>query len=147
MTASPRLAFCCTYVAEPEDAELSRRMNTTTVTMASLAKAGEGAHARLLAAVAHDLSAVRLQIRDVPARPPIERAFRMVSDILPGYNNALRRPHYDEPELRGLVERGLAEARHLAWSDFEVEAKHKNLASAHLARYLERRAAAPRVAA
>lgn len=110
MTGSPRLAFCCKYVAEPDDPELSRRMNTTTVTMASLAKAGDGAHARLIAAVAHNLAAIRLQIRDVAARPPIERAFRMVSDILPGYNNALRRPHYDEPELRALVERGLAEA-------------------------------------
>lgn len=29
-------------------------------------------------------------------------------------------------------------ARHLAWSDFEVEAKHKNLASAGLARFVER---------
>lgn len=30
-------------------------------------------------------------------------------------------------------------ARHLAWSDFEVEAKHKNLASEALARHVERR--------
>lgn len=104
--AGPRLAYCCTFVPEDRDQDMARRMNAVGVTMSSLAKAGPGAHARLLAAVAHNLRSVALQVARAATRPPLERALRIVSSLLPGYNNAVWRPHYDEPDLRALMEEG-----------------------------------------
>lgn len=107
---SPRLAFCCKFMPEDGDVAAARQMNTVTVTMAHLARLGPVAgHDKLMAVVAHNLAAIRRQIDDVAARPAIERAYRMVSDVLPAYNNAVWRPHYDAPDLRDLVARGLAE--------------------------------------
>ncbi|HEV7874376.1 MAG TPA: UV damage endonuclease UvsE [Enterovirga sp.] len=110
-TVQPRLAFCCKFMSEDGDADTVRRMNATTVTMAHLARLGPIAgRDKLLAVVGHNLEAVRRQILWVAARPSIERALRILSDILPAYNHPLWRAVYREPDMRDLVESGLAAA-------------------------------------
>ena len=104
----PRLAYCCKFIPEDGDLDTARRMNALTVTMASLAKAGPEAHARLLAAVAHNLHSVALQVAWVASRPPVERALRIVSSLLPGYHHPVWQPHYAEPDLRAVMEDGFA---------------------------------------
>lgn len=109
--ARPRLAFCCKFMDPAADAASIRLMNATTVTMAHLARLGPIAgREKLLAVVGHNLAAIRRQIEWVAARPPIERALRIISDVLPAYNHPLWRDAYREPELRTLVEKGLAAA-------------------------------------
>jgi UV DNA damage repair endonuclease len=106
-----RLAFCCKFMDPGGDAASVRPMNATTVTMAHLARLGPAAgRDKLLAVVGHNLEAIRRQIRWVAARPPIERALRITSDVLPAYTHPLWRDAYREPDLRHLVESGLAAA-------------------------------------
>jgi UV DNA damage endonuclease len=106
-----RLAFCCKFMAPGEEAGTIRAMNATTVTMAHLAKLGPVAgRDKLVEVVGHNLAALQRQIAWVAAQPPIQRAFRIVSDMLPAYNHPLWRDAYREPDLRGLVESGLAQA-------------------------------------
>jgi UV DNA damage endonuclease len=105
----PRLAFCCKFMPSDGSAETARSMNTTTVTMAHLARLGPIAgRDKLLTVVRHNLDALGRQVAWVATRSPLERAFRIVSDILPAYNHPLWRGAYREPDLRDLVVTGLS---------------------------------------
>jgi UV DNA damage endonuclease len=111
MTPEPRLAFCCKYIPETGDAEEARRMNVVAVTMAFLQRLEPAAaFDKLAAVVRHNLEAVRRQIEYVARRPPIERAHRLASQILPGYTHPAVRDMYGDPDLRRLIETGLAAA-------------------------------------
>lgn len=115
LSATARLGFCCKFIPDDGDAALARRMNTTTVTMAHLARLGPGAaFDKLCAVVGHNLAALRLQIEDVARRPSIERLFRVVSDLLPGYTHPSWAPFYADPDLRDRVVTGLAGAGEVA---------------------------------
>ncbi|MFC6791138.1 UV damage endonuclease UvsE [Methylobacterium komagatae] len=119
-----RLGFCCTFVLdEPPGThatlkaarEATRAMNLTTVTMAHLTKLDASARRdKLAGVVAHNLTALARQIAWVGARPPLERLLRMGSNVLPGYTHLAVQALYAEPDLRKVVETGLAEAGELA---------------------------------
>jgi UV DNA damage endonuclease len=114
-TVQPRLAFCCKFIEPDEPAATSREMNATTVTMAYLGRLGPVAgREKLVSVVQHNLEAVRRQIAWTAARPPLERALRIISDVLPAYTHPLWRDLYREPELRDLVAGGLAAAGEMA---------------------------------
>lgn len=105
----PRLGFCCKFIPQDGDAETARRMNAVSVTMAYLARLGPAAaFDKLSAVVAHNVEALRSQVDHVARRPPLERLLRVVSSVLPGYTHPSCRDFYRDPDLRALIERGLA---------------------------------------
>jgi UV DNA damage endonuclease len=105
----PRLGFCCKFIPENGDAEATRRMNAVTVTMAYLARLGPAAaFDRLSAVIAHNVEALRNQVDHVAQRPPLERLLRVISSVLPGYTHPSCQDFYRDPDLRRLIERGLA---------------------------------------
>lgn len=115
---APRLGFCCKFVLKPPldgfktlkaAREATLRMNLTNATMASLAALAPAARrAKIEALVRHNLGALERQIAWVAGRPPIERLLRMASNVLPGYTHPVARDIYAAPEMRRLVEAGLA---------------------------------------
>ncbi|TXM62189.1 UV damage endonuclease UvsE [Methylobacterium sp. WL120] len=115
---APRLGFCCKFVLTPPPdgfktlkaaREATLRMNLTNATMASLtALAPAARRAKIEGLVRHNLGALERQIAWVAGRPPIERLLRMASNVLPGYTHPVARDIYAEPEMRRLVEAGLA---------------------------------------
>jgi UV DNA damage endonuclease len=105
----PRLGFCCKFLPPDGDAEAARRMNTTVVTMAYLARLdSSAAFEKLFAVVRHNLEAVRLQIEHVASRPQLQRLHRLSSQILPGYTHPTCRGFYRHSEMRTLIEQRLA---------------------------------------
>lgn len=108
--AEARLGFCCKFVPPDGDAERVRAMNMMGTTMAYLGRLGDGAFDKVAAVVAHNLGVLRRQIEHVAARPPLERLLRTESSILPAYNHAVFNVFYQDPDLRGLIERELAAA-------------------------------------
>jgi UV DNA damage endonuclease len=108
-SVQPRLAFCCKFMPPDGSDETAKAMNATTVTMAYLARLGPVAgRDKLIAVVEHNLAALARQVEWVATRSPIERAFRLVSDMLPAYNHPLWRDAYREPDLRQRIESGFA---------------------------------------
>jgi UV DNA damage repair endonuclease len=104
-----KLGFCCKYIPEHGDAVLARALNTTTVTMAYLARIGpSAAYDKISGAVAHNLKAIRRQIEHVAARPKLERLHRLSSDLFPGYTHSSCKAFYDDPDLRRLIEAELS---------------------------------------
>ncbi|WP_243374023.1 UV damage endonuclease UvsE [Microvirga solisilvae] len=115
MPHSRRLGFCCKFVPENGEADIARRMNTTTVTMAYLGRLDpKAAYDKLASVVAHNLDAITHQIAHVASRPPLERLHRLSSDLLPGYTHASCRDFYRDSDLRNLIETKLAYVGHLA---------------------------------
>jgi UV DNA damage repair endonuclease len=113
--AGPRLGFCCKFIPEDGDAEVARRMNISNVTMAYLARQEpKAAFDKIAGVVGHNLEVLRRQIEHVAARPAVERLHRMGSQILPGYTHPSCKAFYRDPDLRGLIERSLAETGALA---------------------------------
>jgi len=109
-TETPRLGFCCKFIPESGDAEVAREMNIVAVTMAYLGRLEpKAAFDKLAAVVTHNLAAMRRQIEHVATRPPVERLHRLASQILPGYTHPSCQEYYRDPDLRGLIERSLAE--------------------------------------
>jgi UV DNA damage endonuclease len=107
----PRLGFCCKFVPPAGDKAELKRMNLTSTTIAALGRRDRTeAFEKLLGIVRHNMGALEAQLRWVAGRPPLERLFRMVSGVLPGYTHASVRPLYAEPLMRATVERGLARA-------------------------------------
>jgi len=111
-----RIAWCCKWIPPGgEDPVAEDAMNFRSTTATALAKlAPAEATARLLQLVRPNLAALHAQIGYAAARPPIERALRIGSNILPLYTHPAARPRYDEPALREVVEGGLAAAGRLA---------------------------------
>lgn len=110
-SSQPRLGFCCKFIPPDGDADLARRMNQTTSTMAYLGRLGPAAAFDKIAAIAaHNLKALRLQIEHVAARPPLERLHRMSSGLLPGYTHPSCRDFYRDPDLHDLIARELGTA-------------------------------------
>ena len=111
----PRLGFCCKIVTD--DAELSRRLNVGTVTMATLARLGpREAFDKLAAVVDRNLGAVRHQVEHVAARPRLERLHRLSSQLLPGYTHPSCSDLYRDRDLRRLIEASLAVTGEIARS-------------------------------
>lgn len=111
----PRLGFCCKYLSANGDAETTRRMNTTTVTITYLGRLdAKAAYDKIVSVVEHNLKAITRQIEHVAGRPPLERLHRLSSDLLPGYTHPSCRDFYRDHDLRGLIENGLGRAGQLA---------------------------------
>ena len=105
----PRLGFCCKFIPADGDAEATCRMNAVTVTMAYLARLGPAAaFDKLGTVIAHNVEALRNQVDHVAQRPPLERLLRVISSVLPGYTHPSCQEFYRDPDLRRLIERGLA---------------------------------------
>lgn len=114
-SSAGRLGYCCKYIPEDGDVAHARRMNTSSVTLAYLARLGPAAaFDKLAALVAHNLEVVIRQIEEVAARPPIERLFRIVSGILPGYTHPSCAAFYADADLVALIARQLARAGEIA---------------------------------
>ncbi len=125
-----RLGFCCKFLPPPPavhaDLKATRAaarawrdetqaMNVTSVTIANMQRlAPAEARTKLTGVIAHNIAALARQIAWVAARPPLERLLRLASSLLPAYTHPAVSPLYAEPELRALVERGLAQAGDLA---------------------------------
>ena len=108
-THGPRIGFCCKFVTEDGDAEASRRMNMSSVTMAYLGRlAPKAAYDKLASVVEHNLAALRRQVDHVATRPRLERLHRLSSQILPGYTHPSCRAFYCDPDLRALIASSLA---------------------------------------
>ena len=111
----PRLGFCCKFIPDDGDAETSRRMNITAVTMAYLGRLGpKQAFDKLASVVTHNLDAIRRQIEYVAARPRIERVHRLSSQMLPGFTHPTCRDYYNDLDLRQLIESSLATGGEIA---------------------------------
>lgn len=115
---APRLGFCCKFILEPRSEpfktlkaarEATLHMNLTHVTMSHLAGLEPAARrAKIEGLVRHNLGALERQVAWVAARPPLERLLRMASNVLPGYTHPIAKGIYAEPEMRRLVEAGIA---------------------------------------
>ncbi len=114
-TAGPRLGFCCKYLPGDGKADITRQMNTTTVTMSYLGRLDpRAAYDKLSSVVAHNLEAAMRQIQHVASRPKLERLHRLSSDLLPGYTHPSCCDLYRDHDLRNLIERKLAMAGQIA---------------------------------
>lgn len=109
MNDTPRLGYCCKYISPDGDAERERRLNIRALTMAHLARQSPAAaFDKLAEVVGHNLAAARAQVDEVAARPPLERLFRLSSDLLPGFTHPVAAPFYADADLRRAIEQGLA---------------------------------------
>ncbi|MBM6596261.1 apurinic/apyrimidinic endonuclease family protein [Microvirga pudoricolor] len=114
MTQS-RIGFCCKYVPQDGDAEASRALNVGAVTMAYLGRLDpKAAFDKLSSVVMHNLSAFHRQVEHVGGRPSLERLHRLSSGLLPGYTHPTAQDYYRDPDLRRLIETGLASTGALA---------------------------------
>ena len=115
MHSQPKLGFCCKYVAENGDPDETREMNLVGTTMAYLGRIGpKAAFDKLAAVVGHNLDALRRQIENVASRPPVERLYRISSDLLPGYTHPVAGSFYQDSDIRDLIAGQLAETGRLA---------------------------------
>lgn len=104
-----RLGYCCKWVCPDGDAAKEPPLNLVGTTVTSLGRMERGpALEKVSGIVGHNIAALQRQIEAVAARPPLERLFRIVSDVLPAYTHPVARWMYDEPALREIVEPGLA---------------------------------------
>lgn len=111
MHDSARLGYCCKYIAPDGDESRDRTLNIRGLTMAYLARqAPAAAYDKLAEVVRHNLAAMRLQIDEVAARPPLERLLRLSSDVLPGYTHPTALPYYRDGNLQAEIERSLAKS-------------------------------------
>ena len=115
MHDSPRLGYCCKYIAPDGDESRDRALNIRGLTMAYLARqTPAAAYDKLAEVVRHNLAAVRLQIEEVAARPPLERLLRLSSDVLPGYTHPTALPYYSDGDLQAEIERSLGASGEVA---------------------------------
>lgn len=111
MTTQPRIGFCCTFQSPVGDPEEERRMNMRTTTIAWLGRQSQAeAAARLADIVGHNLDALDSQLHYVAGLPPLERMFRILSGMFPGFSHPATRHFYADSTLRGLIETRLAAA-------------------------------------
>jgi UV DNA damage repair endonuclease len=111
MHDTPRIGYCCKFIATDGDEARERALNVRSLTMTYLGRqTPAGAYDKLSEVVRHNLGAVRGQIEEVAQRPPLERLLRLSSDMLPGYTHPTALPYYRDGDLQAEVERSLAEA-------------------------------------
>jgi UV DNA damage repair endonuclease len=111
-----RVAWCCKWLPpQGEDVVAAEALNLRSTTVAALGRLSPAqATERLLHLTRANLGALQAQIGFAAARPPIERALRIGSNLLPLYSHPVARPLYREPALREATERGLGAAGRLA---------------------------------
>ena len=106
-----RYGWCCLYVPPDGDAAAAKRMNPGTVTVTTLAKLGPArAVEKLLEVLRHNMRALHLQLAELGGQPRHRRMLRINSGLLPAYTHPVAWPLYREPEVRAVVEQGLAHA-------------------------------------
>ena len=107
--SQPRLGYCCLYRPPLPDPKEAQRLNLSGTTIAALTRLERGdAFEKVLALVARNLAALEAHMRRVATAAPLERMFRIGSDVLPAYTHPVARWMYAEPVMRELVEEGLA---------------------------------------
>jgi UV DNA damage endonuclease len=110
MIDGARIGFCCTFQSPSGDREEERRMNMRATTIAYLKRqSASEAYDRLAEIVGHNLDTLDNQLAFVAALPPLERMFRILSGIFPGYTHPDIQPFYDK-DLQALIERRLGAA-------------------------------------
>ncbi|HEY6916686.1 MAG TPA: hypothetical protein VI381_03500 [Allosphingosinicella sp.] len=111
MTEDARIGFCCTFQSPTGDGEEERRMNMRTTTIAFLKRQSPAeAFDRIAEIVAHNLDVLDNQLAYVAALPPLERMFRILSGIFPGFSHPDISHYYADADLRRLIEARLAAA-------------------------------------
>jgi len=110
-----RIGFCCKYIPESGDPDLTRALNMSTVKVTHLARLDrKEAYNKVASVVAHNLRAARRQVEHVAGRPKLERLHRLSSDLLPAYTHPIVQDFYRDPDLRSLIENELASTGRLA---------------------------------
>lgn len=105
---TPRIGFCCTYVAPDGDEDAQRALNMRQPTVASIAKSEQPA-ARLGEIILENLDVLDRQVALVAELPPLQRLFRILSGFLVGWSHPLLDGVWPD-SLRAQVERRLATA-------------------------------------
>jgi UV DNA damage endonuclease len=103
-----RIGFCCTFVSPAADNAEQRALNMRQPTVASIARAEDGAM-RLEEVILANLDTLDRQIAHVGSLPPLERLFRILSGFLVGWSHP-RIAHLWSADLRREVERRLSAA-------------------------------------
>ena len=107
--SAARIGYCCTFVSPSGDTKVQRARNFRMPTIASIARLGSEAAARLEGVILENLDILDRQVAAVAALPPLERLFRIQSGFLIGWSHpALARAWTSD--LRREVERRLAAA-------------------------------------
>lgn len=107
----PRIGWCCQFVPPDGDPDMARRMNPGTVTVTTLGRLGQArAVEKLLDVLRRNMQALHLQLAEVARRPRYRRLLRINSGLLPAYTHEIGRALYQEPDIRALIEAGLARA-------------------------------------
>lgn len=110
-----RVGYCCLFRPPLPDPKEVARFNVTGTTVAALSRMERvDAYEKMLALVSRNMHALDAHIRRVATASPIERMLRLDSGVLPAYTHPVARWMYDEPDLRRMVEDGLAHAGDLA---------------------------------
>jgi UV DNA damage repair endonuclease len=111
-----RIAWCCKWLPpQGEDDAAAEALNMRSTTATALGKLPPAAAvARLLGLVRANVAALQGQIAYAAARPPVERALRIGSNLLPLYTHPVARPLYREAALREAIEPGLDAAGRMA---------------------------------
>lgn len=110
---SPRIGYCCTFVSPSGDEAEQRALNFRGPTIASIARQGAEAAARLEEIVGDNLDILDRQTETVAKLPPIERLFRIQSGFLIGWSHPALADAWT-PTLRNEVERRLGIAGQMA---------------------------------
>lgn len=97
-----RIAWCCKWLPpKKSDSAAAEAMNLRGTTAAALMRlTPAAAAAKLLDLVRANLAALHAQIAATAARPPIERALRIGSELPPLYTHPAARPYYAAPAAR-----------------------------------------------
>ncbi|WP_118858173.1 UV damage endonuclease UvsE [Sphingomonas mesophila] len=104
--SSARIGYCCTFVSADGNEAEQRALNFRGPTIASIARLGPEAPAKLEAVVLENLDILDRQIAAVAALPRLERLFRIQSGFLTGWSHPPLAGAWT-PTLRGEVERRL----------------------------------------
>lgn len=104
-----RVGYCCLFRPPLPDPKEVARFNVSGTTITALSRMERAdAYEKVLVLVTRNLHALEAHLRRVATASPIERMLRLDSGVLPAYTHPVARWMYDEPELRRMVEHGLA---------------------------------------
>ena len=111
----PRIGFCCKWL-HPHDvvgnmrvSASDRAVNGRSTTVAWLNRQTQAqAEERLWNIMEHNIQSVALMLEIVGALPPVQRMFRIGSELLPVYTERHWRYFWQRPDVRAYCERELA---------------------------------------
>lgn len=110
-----RIGFCCKWISPHGDKERERALNQRTTTIAALSRLGLKERAtKLIGIVQDNMASLLALVREVATLPPHMRLLRITSELLPAYTHDIAAEVYALPEMRKIIEEGLARVGALA---------------------------------